>query len=395
MENQHDKIAELLTKDTWTNSERKWVLDYLADADPEKKSDITSEQMLAATEPSDPLDRATSMSMLAQIHKRIGIENDKTGASVIKIWFLRLGVASFLGLMVLGGNEILQRNRRTDVIKRNTPPVLTVKTVASRAKKVLLILSDGSTIAPEEKENGVLVLQGKTRVTKIGGKISYHLAGKSSKELLYNTVLTPGGSQYEIGLEDGTNVWLNAGSSLRFPTSFTKNERRVEVTGEAFFKVAKNTAKPFTVKVNDAEIRVLGTQFNVSAYEDESALKTTLISGKINFLFHGSDKVLKPGQQSQLTKKGKLKVVSGINLDEVMAWKNRMFDFHGADMVTVGRQISRWYNVEVVFDQQIDELFYAQIPRDTDLKDVLKALELTGKVRFQIEGRKIIVTPNT
>jgi ferric-dicitrate binding protein FerR (iron transport regulator) len=189
-------------------------------------------------------------------------------------------------------------------------------------------------------------------------------------------------------LPDGSLVWLNAGSSLHFPTAFVGKQRRVEVTGEAYFEVKKNVSMPFAVKVNNAEVQVLGTKFNVMAYKDETALKTTLFSGEVKFVFGDNNSIIKPGQQTQLSKNGRIKVLSGIDLDEVIAWKNGMFDFQGADLVTVTRQLSRWYGVELIFDKKNDDIFYAKIPMDTKLKDALKALELTGKVRFVMEGRR-------
>jgi ferric-dicitrate binding protein FerR (iron transport regulator) len=194
-------------------------------------------------------------------------------------------------------------------------------------------------------------------------------------------------------LPDGSQVWLNAASSLRFPTTFAGKERRVEITGEVYFEVAKNKAMPFIVSVYGAEIQVLGTHFDVMAYNDEPAFKTTLLEGSVKFVKDGNYTMLKPGQQSQLTKSGQLKVVSNVNLTTEVAWKNGFFDFEGLNFETIARQLSRWYNVEVIYDKKIDDLFYAEIPRNTKLSDVLKALELTGKVHFEIEGTKIIVLP--
>ena len=150
---------------------------------------------------------------------------------------------------------------------------------------------------------------------------------------------------------------------------------------------------PFIVAVNGAEVQVLGTHFNVMAYKDEAALKTTLLEGAVKFVTGKEYSMLKPGQQSQLTVNGKIKVVDDANIDEVVAWKDGLFHFEGADITAVMRQLSRWYDVEIVYQKKTDDLFYAEMPRNTRLSDALRALELTGKIRFDINGRKIVVMP--
>jgi ferric-dicitrate binding protein FerR (iron transport regulator) len=261
--------------------------------------------------------------------------------------------------------------------------------------KALLTLADGSTIILDSAQNGALSTQGNIRIIKLDdGQLTYNRSGaRSSSKVLYNTISTPNGGQYQLTLADGSQVWLNAASSIRFPASFTGKERRVEITGEAYFEVAKDPSMPFIVSVDDVEVQVLGTHFNVMAYKDEPKLETTLLEGSVKFVKDNNSAMLKPGQQLQLTQKEQFKVVSGIDLTKVVAWKNGLFDFNGSDFETIARKLSRWYNVEVVYNKKIDDLFYAEIPRNTKLSDVLKALELTGKINFEIEGSKIIVLP--
>jgi transmembrane sensor len=258
--------------------------------------------------------------------------------------------------------------------------------------KAVLTLADGSTIILDDAQNGALAQQGNTKVTKLGGKLAYDPANADSKEVLYNTIATPRGGQYQVELPDGSQVWLNAASSLRFPTAFEGKVRRVEITGEAYFEVAKNKSMPFVVSVNGAEVKVLGTHFNVMAYGEENAVRTTLLEGSVQFVSGNNTSLLQPGQQSQLTKEGEVKVVNGVDVESIIAWKNGMFHFENADIETVMRQLARWYDVEVDFKgQQIDNLFYAKIPRSSKLSDVLKVLELTGNIKFKIEGKKITV----
>ncbi|MGI8637223.1 MAG: FecR family protein [Segetibacter sp.] len=258
--------------------------------------------------------------------------------------------------------------------------------------KAILQLADGSTIVLDDANDGALAQQGNSKVIKLNGKLNYN-ALPGSNEVVYNSISTPRGGKFQIELPDGTQVWLNATSSLRFPTAFVEKNRRVEITGEAYFEVAKDKSKPFIVSVNGAEVEVLGTHFNVMAYKDEAVVKTTLLEGAIKFVKGTASNTLKPGQQAQVLNSGQVKVVDGVNLDEVVAWKNGLFNFQGEDIGTVIRLLARWYDVDVIYNERVDDLFYAKIPRSTNLSAVLKLLELTGKVHFEIDGRKITVKP--
>lgn len=308
------------------------------------------------------------------------------------MWIVRLtAAASIIGLLFLGAYVGLNKGKKNDIAATEAKRKSNNKDILPGRDKAVLTLADGSTINLDDAHNGVLTKQGQTKVLKVNGKLAYNSTESGIKEVLYNTLSTPRGGQYQIELPDGSKVWLNAASSLRFPTVFTGKERRVAITGEAYFEVTKNKDMPFIVSVNDAEVEVLGTHFNVMAYNDEDVVKTTLLEGAVKFTEGNNKSVLHPGQQSLLAKNGQLKVISGVNVDEVMAWKNGTFHFEGADIGTVTRQLSRWYDVDIIYKQKIDDLFYAEIPRNTKLSDALKALELTGKVRFKMEGKKIIV----
>lgn len=307
--------------------------------------------------------------------------------------FLRIAAAAcIIGLLVLGALVWFRNDAKKEIAEKKSGNKAFKNDVAPGGDKAILKLADGSTIRLDEAQNGALAQQGNTKVIKLNGKLNYN-ASSVTNEVLYNTISTPRGGKYQIELPDGTEVWLNAASSLRFPTAFVKKDRRVEITGEAYFEVAKNKAMPFIVSVNGSQVQVLGTHFDVMAYNDEASLKTTLLEGAVKFVKGLAVTTLKPGQQSQLLKSGQVKVADGVNVDEVVAWKNGMFDFNGADIGTVIRQLTRWYEVDVVYDQTIDDLFYAKISRSTNLSEVLRLLELTGKVHFEINGRRIIVKP--
>jgi len=394
MENIHDKIVQLLDKVEWDDDDKLWLLKYCNTNDTRELRNLLRKQFEADNQHSDQISEDVTSQMLQNIHARIGVAEPTEQRSVIKIWMFRMAAASVLAAFAFIGYNGLKRKAKPEVVKASVIKQAEKIVIQPGGNKAILTLSDGSTIVLDDKRNGSLAQQGNTKVFKQNGRVVYNTSGSTNTEVLYNIITTPAGGQYQIELPDGSVVWLNSRSSLRFPTSFVGTERRVEITGEAYFEVKRNVAMPFRVKVNDAEVQVLGTTFNIMAYENETALKTTLLSGQVKFIHGDLNKILKPGQQSQLTKNGAVKVESGIDIEEAVAWKNGMFDFEGAGMEAVSKQISRWYDVEMIFDKKNEELFHAKIPRDTKLKDVLKALELTGKVRFRIDGRRIIAMLN-
>ena len=308
-------------------------------------------------------------------------------------WWVSVAAAAITILLAAGLYYVLNPFQQKKLAKTavNKNPL---NDVAPGTNKAVLTLADGTTIVLDDASNGNLAQQGNTKVIKLNGKLDYKASGSSASEILYNTISTPRGGQYQIELPDGSQVWLNAASSLRFPTAFAGKERKVEISGEAYFEITKNKSMPFVVKINEAEVQVLGTHFNVMAYNDEAAVKTTLLEGSVKFKSSDNTSTLIPGQQSQLTKDGKVKVVDGVDVDKVVAWKNGAFNFHGEDMDAIGRQLARWYDVEVVNNSKIEGLFYAEdIPKNIKLSEVLKMLQLTGEVSFKVEGRRIIVMP--
>jgi ferric-dicitrate binding protein FerR (iron transport regulator) len=208
---------------------------------------------------------------------------------------------------------------------------------------------------------------------------------------MFNTIATPRGGQYQITLPDGTKVWLNAESSLRFPTAFTEKQRTVELTGEAYFDVAPNKDQPFLVKAGATETRVLGTEFNVMAYADEGPVKTTLLEGSVQMGLGEVSALLRPGQQGQYdSEKGRV-ATRTVNTRQVTAWKDGYYYFDRTPVESIMRQISRWYDVQVVYQGQAprDEIV-GKIPRTADVSEVLHIMELIG-IRFRIEGRTITV----
>jgi transmembrane sensor len=277
--------------------------------------------------------------------------------------------------------------------------------------KAMLKLSNGSVIILDSAANGLLAEQGSAKVSKpTTGQLAYEearvagTAAVSEKPVapVYNTLSTPRGGQYQLMLPDGTKVWLNAASSITYPTSFEGGERRITMTGEAYFEVAKMLAPaaggaghvPFIVVANGTEVEVLGTHFNVNAYKEEPAVLTTLLEGSVKVLAHGNKQMIKPGEQTVVTPSGTgIGLNRDVDLDEVVAWKNGYFQFDHADIQTIMRQVARWYDVEISYEGKVPERkFGGDISRDLKLSEVLYGLNLS-RVHFRIEGKKLVILP--
>jgi transmembrane sensor len=328
--------------------------------------------------------------------------------------YWRIAAAAVVLLMVTAAGLLVMnyysKNQVAKVDSKND--------VAPGGNKAVLTLADGSTIVLDNEKNGVVAQEGNTKVVKLkNGQLMYAKADDQSAvanaPMVYNTLSTPKGGQYNIELPDGTKVWLNAASSITYPTAFDAKERKVQVTGEAYFEVAHNAQKPFIVNVNNKEeVTVLGTHFNINAYEDENAIHTTLLQGSVKvgsrqWAVGSGEKaegkgqkaekeqsvILKPGEQVSLSHTSQLSQPIPVQTDRVMAWKNGVFHFENADIKTVMRQVSRWYDVDVVYKRSLDNddpLFF-EVTRNTNLSDVLRVLNLAGGARYTIEDKKVIV----
>jgi transmembrane sensor len=262
----------------------------------------------------------------------------------------------------------------------------------------VLTLADGRTVVLDSMQNGIVATQNGSKILLNNGQLTYNKNAAVAATTEFNAISTPRGRQFQLTLSDGTKVWLNAASSLRYPTFFNGKERRVEITGEAYFEVAKNAQMPFKVSINkETEIEVLGTHFNVNSYENESSINTTLLEGSVKVHHHTENTVIKPGQQAQVVQAdndpSKIKVITSVNLAKVMAWKNGVFDFENATLEEVMRQLERWYDVDVVYEKGIPNLeFFGRMGRDLNLSNVLRGLQIS-KVHFRLEEKKLIVLP--
>ncbi len=301
--------------------------------------------------------------------------------------------AAVVGLILFGTYSIISKRDDKKLAATETKNNSYKNEVLPGGDKAILTLADGSTIVLDTMQNGNLAQQGNTTVIKLDGKLAYNAANAGANDIAYNTLTTPRGGQYQVELPDGTRVWLNAASSLRFPTAFVGGERRVEISGEAYFEVAKNKAMPFVVSVNGTEVHVLGTHFNVMAYSEEGKIATTLLEGSVQVSKAGKKHVIVPGQQAVWKENGDFNLNGDIDLEEVVSWKNGKFHFNNADIKVIMRQIARWYDVDVEYRDNLSETQLGGIvSRKEDLRQLLSYFEMTGKVKFNLEGRKIIVT---
>jgi hypothetical protein len=274
--------------------------------------------------------------------------------------------------------------------------------ISPGGNKATLTLADGRKISLTDAENGQLAEQSGIKINKTAdGQLVYTLSNSENSSHLpsYNIIETPPGGQYQVNLPDGSKVWLNSASSLRYPVRFTGTERRVEISGEAYFEVAHNSKMPFRVINNSQTVEVLGTHFNIMAYSDESSINTTLLEGSVKIIKENKSKIISPGQQTRVMN-GNIDVLT-VDVNEAVAWKDGFFMFKNEDIQSIMRKISRWYNLEVQYQGTIPKKsFGVKISRSRNVSEVLEVLESTGSIHFEIipgntlgRERRIIVMP--
>ena len=299
--------------------------------------------------------------------------------------------AAVILIVVLGAAAwfLLRTPAPPPVVKKEEP----AKDIAAGVNRATLALADGSTVMIDSNDNRTLPQQGTSKVMTENSQLIYSVIATSQEVVPYNILRTQRGEAYaSLSLADGSKVWLNAASSIRYPVSFSGSQRVVEVTGEAYFEVAKAGGRPFVVKVrNKADVTVLGTHFNINAYDDEATLTTTLLEGAVKVTNNNNSSLLQPGQQAVVQANGEIKINKDADVEQAVAWKNGFFNFSRDSIKTVMRQVARWYNADVEYRGNITETFNGGIPKQVNLSRVLQLLEKTGGVHFQINGRKIIV----
>jgi len=260
------------------------------------------------------------------------------------------------------------------------------------SNKAILTLADGTTITLDSAANGAIAQQGNSSVVKLAnGEIRYDLKGAASGGVMLNTMSTPAGGQYQLTLPDGTRVWLNAASSITYPAAFVTKERKVKISGEAYFEVAKDKAKPFVVDVNgQASVEVLGTSFNIKAYADEEATRTTLINGSVKVRNNATSVVLSPGQQG-VSSDRQLAVINNANVEQVVAWKNGIFDFNGLAFQAIIKDVGRWYDIRVKYEGEVPAFkLKGKMDRGVKLSDLLRFMKGFG-LQVRLEGRVLTI----
>lgn len=328
------------------------------------------------------------------VHRRIQNTIDSQPGKIVslsnhpKLWPRIAVAASIVFVLGFGGYLYFKQPQKTAQTQ------LAENDVAPGKNTATLTLANGRKIVLSSALKGQLAKEAGVTITKAtDGKIVYQVQENNNEPNKINTLTTARGETYRVDLPDGTKVWLNAASSLKYPASFASaTERKVILTGEAYFEVAKDKLHPFKVETDKQEVTVLGTHFNINSYDDEPFVKTTLLEGRVKVLSNNSEEIIIPGQQSIL-KNGNI-IIQTADIEEAVAWKNNEFLFNEDDFLTAMRKVSRWYDVDIIYDKTAPKNFKLGgfVSRTKNISAVLKLIQLTGKVHFKVEGRRILVT---
>ncbi len=332
--------------------------------------------------------------MLRQIHPK----PQATVISIKKNNWKRIAAAAAI-IITLGTAAYLLNNRNHSEVSPKDISGISIPghDIASPTKsKATITLADGSVVALDSAIAGTLATQGNVLVSKTkDGKIIYEGSssplGAGGGRLAFNTLSNPRGSKViNITLADGSRVWLNAGSSISYPVAFVGKERNVTITGEAYFEVTHNAVMPFKVSKGEMEVTVLGTHFNVNAYDDEEHIKVTLLEGSVRVVKGDLSGLLKPGQQAQIN--SAINLTNDVDVEAVMAWKNGLFQFKSSDLPSILREAARWYNMDIVYRGNVSGKFSGQLSRMVNASELFKILESTGELKVIVEKNKVIVT---
>ena len=395
MEYSKENLAALLRKQQWTVEEYKWLLQYvkyLGDTELEFLMHEDYKQQLTLLN-NDQLPFSTDI--LEKIHNQLHQNKIQQNRIKLKRW---MAVAASVAGIIICTSVYLgyQKNKHKTYFAAN----LIKNDVAPGTTKAILKLSNGATVVLNNGETRHIARDGGADIMKDGGTVSFNKQSNDSTKskyttytLSYNSLIIPRGGKFELKMADGTKVWLNSSSQLQFPAVFAGKERRVKLSGEAYFEVAKNKDMPFIVEVASSEVKVLGTHFNIRAYTDEgiTPLEATLLEGSIKFTHAEKSMVLKPGEQANLAANGNLVLNKDVDVDDVTAWKNGFFNFKNRRLDFIMRELARWYDIEVVYKDPIETIYIAEMPKNTNLSDALKALQLAGKIKFAIDGKRVTV----
>ncbi|WP_353140104.1 FecR domain-containing protein [Pseudopedobacter sp.] len=374
-EKQTREILKRYNEGSCSSEEREWVESWYLDmVDKSQSADITDAEMLSAKD-----------NIWKNIAKERPIEQNKG------IKYSRIVAAA--SVIVIVGFAYYFFNSEAQL--KNNTAIENYAAITPGGNKAYLTLADGRKVNLTDLDSGMTITQeGIKVIKKSNGELVYEITdavAPAAQEIIgNNTIETPVGGQYQVLLPDGTKVWLNSSSSLQYPVKFSSNERKVTLTGEGYFEVKSDKTKPFKVVSENQTIEVLGTKFNVNTYKDEPAVRTTLLEGSVKVSLASETEILRPGEQAAI--KGQQISIQKVDTEQAVAWYRGDFAFEGAELKNIMRQISRWYNVEVVYQGDVGDIkFGGSISRSKDIQEVLKVLSMTQGVNFKLEGRRVLV----
>jgi transmembrane sensor len=377
------KIAQNYLKGTASDAERRLFDEWFVNEDPNEfqlKNNQTEDEHREKH--------------LAMIHKKAAISDIRPRRG--RTWLIISAAAAILVGILIGAYYFIDQNPTPQSVMVVNKPSTDIKPGGNKA---ILTLSNGQKIVLNDAKKGLIARQGAANINNKGaGQLIYsnNPSDQAKGANLVNTIETPRGGKYKLVMSDGTVAILDAASSISYPVAFSGNERRVKITGQVYFEVVHNSKKPFYVETRGQTVEDLGTIFNINSYVDEPEITTTLINGSVSVSKINSSVILKPGQQAvnQLNRNIK---VGPADIDEAVAWKNDYFVFNDENIDDVMRKVSRWYDVDIEYrdKEKIKETYLGSMTRYSNVSEVLKMLEITGDVKFSVQGRKIIVKSTT
>ncbi|TWF33944.1 FecR family protein [Chitinophaga polysaccharea] len=392
--NRLDDLIEKAINGTIADEERRELLAFLAT--PEGKSiydDLFEQLAEQSVEGNNIFSAQEATSLFQQINEEIRDQSPVVSPKIFKLKPILAGVAACMLLLISLFSYRFFVRTKWETAQQKMAKAMPAPRPATG---IMLTLADGRQIALDSAKKGETFEQkGSSAVNNEKGTLSYTLpvedtTGKA--ETVFNTLTIPRGKQYKVILPDGSQVWLNAASSLHYPTQFPDGERKVELSGEAYFDIVKNDRKPFKVVTEKQTITVLGTAFNVKAYTDESYTKTTLIEGRVKLESPGTNNggiILKPGEQGMLDD-GRLQI-KAVDTRENIAWRSDLFYFSNTDLKEVAYQLQRWYDIDVDFSSLPAAKLYGQLPRSTPLPQLLKVIEKTTNIKLRVNNSRLYV----
>lgn len=389
MASEKQLFIQLISGNYLSDADKKRLSDYLEEEDTGALRSLLLQRFQEDLDAGSRIDSAISEHLWQLIAEKGGLHQEDTKPAG-KRFVMQSHMWWAAAVILLFCTGVYLRQSRS----AKTPPQL-VQHIAPGHEGAVLTLADGSQVQLDTFQNAVVARQGGTTASVVNGMLIYKESGHQD-QLVYNTMSTPKGRQFRLTLPDGSGVWLNSASAIRFPTAFSADERKVDVRGEAYFEVSANPTKPFRVSINNkATITVLGTHFNINAYDNEESIATTLLEGKVQVtnITGNSSVTLRPLQQAQITPDNEgIHLTDNINPEKIMAWKNGLFHFENTTLAEIMRQLERWYDIEVVYESTVPDIaLKGEMTRDVPIGDLLFALKKLG-VHYRLEERRLLIT---